>query len=38
MAAFIAGFLASVVGDIMGLSEWHCLLLALVAGMLVTLF
>lgn len=37
MAAFIAGFLASVVGDVLGFSERGCLLLAIAAGVLVAM-
>lgn len=37
MASFIAGFIASVVGDALGLSERGCLLLAIAAGVLVAM-
>lgn len=37
MASFIAGFIASIVGDILGFSEWGCLLLAIAAGVLVAM-
>lgn len=37
MASFIAGFIASVVGDALGFSERGCLLLAIAAGVLVAM-
>lgn len=37
MASFVAGFIASVVGDALGFSERGCLLLAIVAGVLVAM-
>ena len=37
MASFIAGFIASVVGDALGFSERGCLLLAIAAGILVAM-
>ena len=37
MASFVAGFIASVVGDALGFSERGCLLLAIAAGILVAM-